>query len=58
MNQRERALPSGNKQCLSFPAEMLREIEDEATRLDRSVSWVVQNAWKLARDEIKKLEPA
>ena len=46
-----------NKQCLSFPAPMLQEIELEAERLDRSVSWVVQRAWKLARAELKKLDP-
>lgn len=47
-----------NKQCLSFPAHMLHEIEEEAVRLDRSVSWVVQRAWKLGRADIKKLDPA
>jgi uncharacterized small protein (TIGR04563 family) len=46
-----------NKQCLSFPVEMLHEIELEARRLDRSVSWVVQRAWKLAREELKRTEP-
>ena len=34
---------------------MLQEIKEEAARLDRSLSWVVQRAWKLARIEIKKL---
>jgi uncharacterized small protein (TIGR04563 family) len=47
-----------NKQCLSFPVDMLKEIEQEALRLDRSVSWVVQRAWKLARSELKKTDPA
>jgi uncharacterized small protein (TIGR04563 family) len=46
-----------NKQCLSFPAPMLQEIEHEAARLDRSVSWVVQRAWKLALAELRKLDP-
>ena len=46
-----------NKQCFSFPADMLKEIEGEAVRLERSVSWVVQRAWKLARDDMKKIEP-
>jgi uncharacterized small protein (TIGR04563 family) len=36
---------------------MLQEIEQEAVRLDRSVSWVVQRAWKLARAELHKIEP-
>ena len=43
------------KQSLYFPETMLQEIKDEAARLDRSLSWVVQRAWKLARAEIKKI---
>ncbi len=43
------------KQSLYFPETMLQEIKDEAARLDRSLSWVVQRAWKLARLEIKKI---
>ncbi len=43
------------KQSLYFPEAMLQEIKEEANRLDRSLSWVVQRAWKLARVEIKKL---
>jgi uncharacterized small protein (TIGR04563 family) len=43
------------KQSLYFPEEMLQEIAAEAKRLDRSLSWVVQRAWKAAKVEIKKL---
>lgn len=43
------------KQSLYFPESMLSEIKEEAARLDRSLSWVVQRAWKLARLDIKKL---
>jgi uncharacterized small protein (TIGR04563 family) len=43
------------KQSLYFPETMLQEIKDEAARLDRSLSWVVQRAWKLARAEIRKI---
>jgi len=43
------------KQSLYFPETMLQEIKDEAARLDRSLSWVVQRAWKMARMEIKKI---
>ena len=28
--------------------------DDEAARLDRSLSWIVQKAWKIARKEIMK----
>lgn len=43
------------KQSLYFPETMLQEIKDEAARLDRSLSWVVQRAWKMARADIKKI---
>ncbi len=43
------------KQSLYFPESMLLEIQQEAARLDRSLSWVMQRAWKLARAEIKRL---
>src|SRR5262249_19860518 len=42
------------KQSLYFPEEMLKEIQDEAARQDRSLSWIVQKAWKLARKDIMK----
>jgi len=42
------------KQSLYFPKEMLEEIKAEAIRLERPLSWVVQRAWKRARDEIRK----
>lgn len=43
------------KQSLYFPETMLTEIKDEAARLDRSLSWIVQRAWKLARADIRKI---
>ena len=42
------------KQSLYFPVDMLEEIQREAARQDRSLSWIVQKAWKIARNEIKK----
>ena len=42
------------KQSLYFPEEMLKEIQAEATRQDRSLSWIVQRAWKIARKDIMK----
>lgn len=42
------------KQSLYFPEDMLKEIQEEATRQDRSLSWIVQKAWKLARRDIMK----
>ncbi len=42
------------KQSLYFPEDMLNEINAEATRQDRSLSWIVQQAWRIARGEIKR----
>ena len=42
------------KQSLYFPEDMLAEIQAEATRQDRSLSWIVQRAWQIARKEIMK----
>jgi uncharacterized small protein (TIGR04563 family) len=43
------------KQSLYFPEEMLKEIGDEATRQDRSLSWIVQQAWKAARKDVRSI---
>ena len=42
------------KQSLYFPEEMLAEIQREADRQDRSLSWIVQQAWRVALSQIKK----
>jgi uncharacterized small protein (TIGR04563 family) len=43
------------KQSLYFPEDMLREIQDEASRQDRSMSWIVQQAWKVSRAQISRV---
>ncbi len=43
------------KQSLYFPEDMLNEIQIEANRQDRSLSWIVQQAWKHGREKIKSL---
>ncbi|MHB1844045.1 MAG: TIGR04563 family protein [Deltaproteobacteria bacterium] len=43
------------KQSLYFPEEMLQEIQREANRQDRSLSWVVQQAWRIARGDIRRI---
>jgi len=42
------------KQSLYFPKDMLEEIQREQLRLDRSLSWLVQNAWRIAYPKIQK----
>jgi uncharacterized small protein (TIGR04563 family) len=34
---------------------MLKEIEHESHRQDRSLSWIVQQAWKIARTDLKRM---
>lgn len=43
------------KQSLYFPESMLQDIQHEATRLDRSLSWIVQRCVKIGLPEIRKL---
>jgi uncharacterized small protein (TIGR04563 family) len=43
------------KVTLYFNSAMLAETQKEAIRQDRSVSWIIQAAWRLARDEVKKM---
>ena len=43
------------KQSLYFPEEMLKEIAAEATRQDRSLSWIMQQAWKGARKDMTSI---
>lgn len=38
-----------------FPMEMLDEIREQAKRLDRSLSWVIQRAWTVAKAEIREM---
>ncbi len=43
------------KQSLYFPESMLKSIQHEADRLDRSLSWIVQRCVKVGMMELKKL---
>jgi uncharacterized small protein (TIGR04563 family) len=43
------------KVTLYFNSAMLAETQKEAIRQDRSVSWIIQAAWRMARDEVKKM---
>lgn len=47
---------SGNlgekKTSLYFKGETLQEIRECAARLDRSVSWVIQRAWSMSKDQL------
>ena len=46
--------PAGKySQALYFPEEMLQEVQDQAVRLDTSLSWIVQFAWKHAGPKVR-----
>lgn len=48
----------GAKQSVYLSPEVLEEIEQEARRLDRSLSWLVQSAWRLAVKRLRQLPSA
>jgi uncharacterized small protein (TIGR04563 family) len=49
-------VPSPKKKVtLYFSASMLEETQREAIRQDRSISWIIQAAWRISREEVRKL---
>lgn len=42
------------KQSIYFHEETLAEVRAEAVRLDRNVSWVLQQAWRFAAEQMKR----
>jgi uncharacterized small protein (TIGR04563 family) len=46
------------KVTLYFNAGVLEETQREAIRQDRSISWIIQAAWRHAREEVRKLPAA
>jgi len=43
------------RQNLYFPSEMLAELQMESQRQERSISWLMQQAWKISRGELRKI---
>ena len=41
-----------NKQSLYLPDDVIEDMHREARRLDRPLSWLVKEAWKIARAQI------
>lgn len=46
------------RQCLYLPADLVRAVREEAVRLDRSISWVVQRCVVLALPHVRTLPAA
>jgi uncharacterized small protein (TIGR04563 family) len=43
------------KQSYYFPGAMLSEIRSEASRQGRSISWVLQKAWVIAKGRVRAI---
>ena len=43
------------KVTLYFNSGVLGETQHEAIRQDRSISWIIQAAWRIAREEVRRL---
>ncbi len=43
------------KVTLYFSSGILGETQHEAIRQDRSISWIIQAAWRIAREEVRRL---
>ena len=43
------------KVTLYFNSAMLAETHKEALRQDRSISWIIQASWRIARDMVKQM---
>ena len=49
-------MPSPKKKVtLYFSSGMLEETQREGIRQDRSISWIIQAAWRIAREEVQRL---
>lgn len=46
------------RQCLYIQVDLLKEIRTEAERLDRSLSWIMQRAWRVARKDLASMPGA
>jgi len=50
-----RKMAAKKKLTLYFSEEVLNETKQEALRQDRSVSWILETAWKMSREHVKDL---
>ena len=48
-------MPSKKKLTLYFPENLVNETKREALRHDRSMSWIIEMAWRIARDQIESM---
>ena len=46
------------KLTLYFPEEMVRETKELAEQHERSVSWILQAAWRLSKEKLRRMPSA
>jgi uncharacterized small protein (TIGR04563 family) len=47
--------PEHRRQSVYLPQPLLIQLRAEAQRLDRSMSWLIQRAWKVALGQIRRM---
>jgi uncharacterized small protein (TIGR04563 family) len=52
---KEDVMASKKKMTLYFSEEVLNETKQEALRQDRSLSWIMEVAWKIARERLQTM---
>ncbi|QDG54596.1 TIGR04563 family protein [Persicimonas caeni] len=48
-------MASKKKLTLYFPENLVNETKREALRHDRSMSWIIEMAWRIAREQIESM---
>lgn len=48
-------MASKKKMTLYFTEEVVSETKQEALRQDRSLSWIMEVAWKIARERLQSM---
>jgi uncharacterized small protein (TIGR04563 family) len=43
------------KQTTYLSDDVIAELNEEAARLDRPISWVIQLAWRMARERVQQV---
>ncbi len=46
---------SGGRQITIYDAQIREEMRREAARFERSLCWIAQQAWRLAREEVRAI---
>ena len=52
---KEDVMASKKKMTLYFSEEVINETKQEALRQDRSLSWIMEVAWKIARERLQTM---